>query len=173
MSPLKLLERLAALVPAHGLHLIRFHDVLAPNARLRPDIIPNVSVNANTPSADHGEVPPRRLPHELCPAAQTSVRDRYATLLPVRWHLEVHQSLEEWLNTFGIQVKIEALNENNLRRAAQLLNKTNQMNLSTRRLSEEDFLDWSQQEGNKVWTFRVSDRFTDSGLTGIVSLESD
>jgi hypothetical protein len=45
------------------LHLIRFHGVLAPNARLRAEIIPNVPVNANTPSADHAEVPlPRRLP---------------------------------------------------------------------------------------------------------------
>jgi hypothetical protein len=36
--------------------------VLAPNARLRPDIIPNVPVNANTPSADYAEAPlPRRL----------------------------------------------------------------------------------------------------------------
>ena len=46
------MQRLAALVPRPRLHLIRFHGVLAPNARLRPHIIPNVPVNANTPSAD-------------------------------------------------------------------------------------------------------------------------
>jgi len=40
------------------LHLIRFHGVLAPNARLHPEIIPNVPVNANTPSANHGEMRP-------------------------------------------------------------------------------------------------------------------
>jgi hypothetical protein len=39
------------------LHLIRFHGMLTPKARLRPEIIPNVPVNVNTPSADHGEVP--------------------------------------------------------------------------------------------------------------------
>jgi hypothetical protein len=32
---------LAALVPRLRVHLIRFHGVLAPNARLRPDIIPS------------------------------------------------------------------------------------------------------------------------------------
>ena len=45
-----------------ALHLIRFHGVLAPNAKLRPQIIPNVPVNANTPSADHAEVPPPAAP---------------------------------------------------------------------------------------------------------------
>jgi hypothetical protein len=49
--PLEFMQRLAALVPRPRLHLIRFHGVLAPNARLRPDIIPNVPVNVNTPSA--------------------------------------------------------------------------------------------------------------------------
>jgi hypothetical protein len=57
MSPLEFLQRLAALVPRPRLHLIRFHGVLAPNARLRPEIIPNVPLNAHTPSADHAEVP--------------------------------------------------------------------------------------------------------------------
>ncbi len=49
MSPLEFMQRLAALVPRPRLHLIRFHGVLAPNARRRPEIIPNVPVNANTP----------------------------------------------------------------------------------------------------------------------------
>ncbi|MFN7344502.1 MAG: transposase, partial [Betaproteobacteria bacterium] len=35
MSPLEFMQRLAALVPRPRLHLIRFHGVLAPNARLR------------------------------------------------------------------------------------------------------------------------------------------
>jgi hypothetical protein len=41
MSPLEFMQRLAALVPRPRLHLIRFHGVLAPNARLRPEIIPS------------------------------------------------------------------------------------------------------------------------------------
>jgi hypothetical protein len=35
MSPLEFMQRLAALVPRPRLHLIRFHGVLAPHARLR------------------------------------------------------------------------------------------------------------------------------------------
>jgi hypothetical protein len=34
MSPLEFMQRPAALVPRPRLHLIRFHGVLAPNARL-------------------------------------------------------------------------------------------------------------------------------------------
>jgi Putative transposase len=40
MEPLEFMERLAALVPRPRLHLIRFHGVLAPNAKLRSKIVP-------------------------------------------------------------------------------------------------------------------------------------
>ena len=40
MSPLDFMQRLAALVPRPRLHLIRFHGVLAPNARLRVQVVP-------------------------------------------------------------------------------------------------------------------------------------
>jgi hypothetical protein len=40
MSSLEFMQRLAALVPRPRLHLIRFHGVLAPNAKLRPMVVP-------------------------------------------------------------------------------------------------------------------------------------
>jgi hypothetical protein len=40
MSPLEFMQRLAALVPRHRLHLIRFQGVLAPNAKLRALVVP-------------------------------------------------------------------------------------------------------------------------------------
>ena len=40
MSPLEFMQRLAALVPRPKLHLIRFHGVLAPNAKLRALAVP-------------------------------------------------------------------------------------------------------------------------------------
>ena len=40
MEPLEFMERLAALVPRPRLHLIRFHGVLAPNAKLRSKSFP-------------------------------------------------------------------------------------------------------------------------------------
>ena len=40
MSPLEFMQRPAALVPRPRLHLIRFHGVLAPHAKLRAAIVP-------------------------------------------------------------------------------------------------------------------------------------
>jgi hypothetical protein len=40
MSPLEFMQRLAALVPRPRLHLIRYHGVLAPNAKWRQQVIP-------------------------------------------------------------------------------------------------------------------------------------
>jgi FkbH-like protein len=79
-------------------------------------------------------------------------------------------SIEEWLAGLNMQVKIERLNSGNVKRTAQLFNKTNQMNLSTRRLSQDELWKWAHDENHRLWAFRVSDRFGDSGLTGIVSM---
>jgi FkbH-like protein len=80
-------------------------------------------------------------------------------------------SPEEWLSGLGICLQVEELQPANLQRAAQLLNKTNQMNLSTRRLSEAELAAWAEHPDRRLWTIRVSDKFGDAGLTAIVSLE--
>jgi len=82
-------------------------------------------------------------------------------------------SLDDWLKSLKIRVMIEELNAANLQRTAQLLNRTNQMNITTRRMTEAELADWTGQENHMVWTFSVLDKFGDSGLTGIVSLEQD
>ncbi len=40
LTPMEFMQRLAALVPRPRLHLIRFHGVLAPNAKLRAKVVP-------------------------------------------------------------------------------------------------------------------------------------
>ena len=83
-----------------------------------------------------------------------------------------YQSVEEWLHSLETTVTVEGLNESNLPRVVQLLNKTNQMNLSTRRMTGHELAEWLKQEGRKLWAFRVRDKFSDSGLTGILSLQA-
>lgn len=80
-------------------------------------------------------------------------------------------SLDKWLPSLDLRVTIEEMNDGNLKRSVQLLNKTNQMNLSTRRMTEPELLAWLKRGQCKLWSFRVSDRFGDSGLTGITSIE--
>ena len=79
-------------------------------------------------------------------------------------------SLDEWLKSLNMHVVAELLSEATLDRAVQLFNKTNQMNLSTRRLTKEELWHWSQQDENHILVFRISDKFGDYGITGIGSI---
>ena len=84
--------------------------------------------------------------------------------------LNTFQSLEEWLKTIDIKIKAEPVSKKNIQRVAQLLNKTNQMNLRTRRMSEQGIMDWLENKTNLMWAFSVSDKFGDAGLTGITGV---
>src|SRR5919108_73039 len=55
-------------------------------------------------------------------------------------------SLEEWLKTLHTQVMVEPLNDTNLGRVTQLFNKTNQLNLSTRRMTSAELSMWASGE---------------------------
>jgi FkbH-like protein len=103
-------------------------------------------------------------------------RDRTEMYISERQRTALKQnigSLSNWLGTLDTKVKVEELNEANLPRTNQLLNRTNQMNLSTRRMTESELASWVNKEGRKLWTFRVSDKFGDLGLTGIISMERE
>jgi FkbH-like protein len=84
--------------------------------------------------------------------------------------LDLNGDVESWLTSLQIEVQVASLCRESLARATQLLNKTNQFNLSLRRLDEESFWEWTQEPGNFTYTFTVSDRFGDFGLTGLTSL---
>ena len=71
MSPLEFMQRLAALIPRPRLNLIRFYGVLAPNAKLRAEIIPGSKKNKSNASDTNDDVP----------QSTTSVRISWARLL--------------------------------------------------------------------------------------------
>ncbi len=111
-------------------------------------------------------------------AATLTAEDRsrtamYATERDRKASVAASANLEQWFASLGVTVTVETLNQGNLERATQLFNKTNQMNLATRRLSAVELLNWASQDRRAVFTFRVADRFGDSGLTGIVGLERE
>lgn len=82
----------------------------------------------------------------------------------------IFRNIEDWIKTTGIKVCVEKLNITNIERTVQLLNKTNQMNLSTRRMTEKELTEWADEKPHFMWTFTVSDKFGNSGLTGILGL---
>jgi FkbH-like protein len=81
------------------------------------------------------------------------------------------ESYGDWLKTLEINLKVEELNENNIQRLTQILNKTNQMNLTTRRLQKDELLAWANKTSRRILGFRVSDKFGDMGLAGLASLD--
>jgi FkbH-like protein len=80
-------------------------------------------------------------------------------------------SMDDWLRCLRITVQVQELNRANLQRATQLLNKTNQMNLTTRRMTADELDRWANEANHRLWTFSVFDKIGASGLTGILSLE--
>jgi FkbH-like protein len=105
-------------------------------------------------------------------AEDASRRESYAAEKERSQARKAVTSAEDWLLSLNTEVTIEELNDGNCVRVAQLLNKTNQMNLTSRRVSDQELLAWLQTDKRKLWAFRVKDKFGDSGLTGILSLES-
>ena len=61
MSPLEFMQRLAALVPRPRLHLIRYHGVLAPHAKLPAAIVPTPADEPAGHAADHAHHTPGRM----------------------------------------------------------------------------------------------------------------
>lgn len=79
---------------------------------------------------------------------------------------------DSFLESLDIQITIEAANEFNIQRIAQMTQKTNQFNLTTHRYTEADvrgFVD----EGWKVWCISVADKFGDNGITGAIMVKPD
>ena len=76
----------------------------------------------------------------------------------------------QWLKTLELKITVENAKSENLPRTHQLLNKTNQMNLTTRRLSEKELNSWKNKSSNKLWTIRAKDKFGDYGIIGIISI---
>lgn len=62
---------------------------------------------------------------------------------------------------------MEAANEFNVQRIAQMTQKTNQFNLTTRRYTDADIRGFVE-DGWKVWCIRVADKFGDNGITGAI-----
>ena len=82
------------------------------------------------------------------------------------------KSLSDWIKTLNLTIVIENIKNENTPRTVQLLNKTNQMNLSTRRLSEQEFNHWVKVDSNNLWTIRAADKFGDYGIIGILSIST-
>ncbi len=126
---------------------------------------------------------------ELSPSAANYVRDldagRYFDVLAIseedrqraelyrkdheRETLRAHAgSLDEFLAGLGMQATVSPVNEHNLARVTQLVNKTNQFNLTTRRYTEAQVAEIAARPGGWTGVFELADRFGQHGIVGLM-----
>ena len=75
-------------------------------------------------------------------------------------------TLEQFLASLELKVQIQPIEKADGARVAQLTQRTNQFNFTTRRMTEQELAHWlDSAQGLAV---RVSDRFGDYGLVGVV-----
>jgi FkbH-like protein len=85
---------------------------------------------------------------------------------------ESSASLDEFLASLRMEVSIEPLAPRTVRRAAQLVQRTNQFNLTTRRYSDEDLRRLGENGRFHIWTMAVRDVFGDNGIVGLAIVEA-
>lgn len=111
-------------------------------------------------------------------AVSLSAEDRQRTAMYVaeksrRQVQQASDGSDAWMKKLATTVTVTSVSENNIARVTQLFNKTNQLNLSTRRLSEREILEWFDNDNRAVKAISVTDRFGDLGLVGIIGIEAD
>lgn len=77
----------------------------------------------------------------------------------------------DWLEEMGMKLIIEPVSKDNITRVVQLINKTNQFNLCTRRLTQVELEKWLDAN-NEMSTYRLVDKFGDMGLIGITGIDT-
>ena len=77
------------------------------------------------------------------------------------------QSIEDFYRSLDQEVEIAPADESMFARVAQLTQKTNQFNLTTRRYTEQQIAQMAASPDWDVHAVRVKDRFGDNGLVGV------
>ncbi len=98
-------------------------------------------------------------------------RNRYYAAGRERAALEqAASSPEEFYRSLEQEAEIQPVNALTLARVAQLTQKTNQFNLTTRRYSEQQIAEMMSCPGWQVLSLKVRDRYADNGLVGLAIL---
>lgn len=81
--------------------------------------------------------------------------------------------IEEYLASLELKLTIFEDDESIIPRMSQMSQKTNQFNLTTKRYTEIDIRNFVISGDSKVFSFSVSDKFGDSGVTGLCIINFD
>lgn len=76
-------------------------------------------------------------------------------------------NMDAFLRSLEMKADIRENDATQIARMAQLTQKTNQFNLTTKRYTEEDIRHFVESPEYDVWSIRVADRFGDNGIVGL------
>jgi len=79
---------------------------------------------------------------------------------------------DKYLENLDMKLTIEVANDFNIPRIAQMTQKTNQFNLTTKRYTDADIHRFIER-GWKIWCLSVSDKFGDNGITGALMINGN
>jgi len=94
--------------------------------------------------------------------------EQYQTEAARRELLASSESLDDFLRQLHLRASCTLVNEKNLARVTQLINKTNQFNLTTRRYTEAQVRQFAADPDGWAAAFQLSDRMGDYGLIGVI-----
>lgn len=80
-------------------------------------------------------------------------------------------SLEDYLASLEISITVARDIATHIPRVAQLTQKTNQFNLTTRRYTEAQIQEFVEDPHQAIFTIFVKDKFGESGLTGVAIIQ--
>ena len=81
-------------------------------------------------------------------------------------------SLEEYQASLHMVARLGPVDEANLARVVQLINKTNQFNLTTRRRNQAELEAFLARPGTEAFWVRLADKFADHGLIAVALAEA-
>lgn len=79
-----------------------------------------------------------------------------------------YETLDQYLSSLSLSIVVHTVSQEELARVAQLTQKTNQFNLTTRRYSEAQIAANMNDPNRATLSLVVRDKFGDSGLTGVL-----
>ena len=81
-------------------------------------------------------------------------------------------SVDDYLRGLEMEVVVDRVDDRTIGRVAQLTQKTNQFNLTTRRYTEGEIRGFVESAERDVLSVRVRDRLGDSGIVGVAIVSS-
>ncbi len=80
-------------------------------------------------------------------------------------------TLEDFLKSLEMVVSIHPASKDDIKRVAQLTQRTNQFNLTTRRYTEADIAAMAQNPNWRIYVLGLKDKFGDNGTVGLALVE--